>query len=167
MKKIVFGILAITLIFSLSACKSKKNNSTSSNVNQVTPIVEGTKSNSEDEPVFTATTDERMITFLLEKHYKNIYGLDVEEVVPTHIKIYTPEEIEEDEALKSHNLNEGDIAFDVTYDLKIRDGFEDMIRFTIPTGEIDGSWVREKSNLGIARNNGEAGYSLDAFGTGW
>ncbi len=49
--------------------------------------------------------------------------------------------------------------------MKISEDCEDLMPFTAGTGEIDGQWIRNKSNVGIARNNGEAGYSIDAFGT--
>ena len=38
------------------------------------------------------------------------------------------------------------------------------MQFTAGTGEIDGQWIRNKYNVGIARS-GENGYTLDAFGT--
>ncbi len=39
------------------------------------------------------------------------------------------------------------------------------MQFTAGTGEIDGQWIKHKYNCGIARDNGENGYTIDAFGT--
>ena len=70
-----------------------------------------------------------------------------------------------DELLKDYTINEGDIVFDAEYELKIADNFSgELMMFTAGTGEIDGNWIRHKSNVGIARS-GENGYTLDAFGT--
>lgn len=109
-------------------------------------------------------TDEGMVALVLEQHFKTAFPDVVEEVVPVNIKVYTEEEIASDESLKDYTINEGDIVFDAEYELKIVDGYEDMMQFTAGTGEVDGQWIRNKFNVGIARN-GEDGYTLDAFGT--
>lgn len=114
--------------------------------------------------VGVGNTDEGMVALVLEQQFTSNYPNVVEEVVPTRIKVYTKEEIATDEMLKDYKLNEGDIVFEADYELKIVDGYKDMMQFTAGTGEIDGQWIRNKHNVGIARS-GANGYTLDAFGT--
>lgn len=114
--------------------------------------------------VGVGNTDEGMVALVLEQHFTSNFPNVVEEVVPKNIKIYTEEEIASDESLKDYKLNEGDIVFEAEYELKIVDGYKDIMQFTAGTGEIDGQWIRNKYNVGIARS-GENGYTLDAFGT--
>ena len=114
--------------------------------------------------VGVGNTDEGMVALVLEQHYKALEPDAVEEVVPTKIKVYTKEEIASNELLKDYKLNEGDIVFEADYDLKIVEGYKDMMKFTAATGEIEGQWIRNKHNVGIARSEAN-GYKLDAFGT--
>lgn len=109
-------------------------------------------------------TDEGMVALVLEQHFKSAYPDAVEEVNPVKIKVYTQEEIASNELLKDYKLNEGDIVFEAEYELKIVEGYKDMMQFTAATGEVDGQWIRNKHNVGIARS-GDNGYTLDAFGT--
>ena len=191
MKKLLLGILAVATVFSLDACGSKEIDQPEATPNVETNAqVEETASNEEGalfegeevgeenteateatveesgEQVGVGNTDEGMVALVLEQHFKNAYPDAIEEVVPNSIKVYTQEEIDANEAIKEHDIKEGDIVFEANYDLKIKEGAEDLNQFTAATGEIDGQWVRNKSNLGIART-GENGYTLDAFGTGW
>ena len=62
------------------------------------------------------------------------------------------------------HLNNPSCGDEMNVELKIVDGYEDMMQFTAGTGEVDGQWIRNKFNVGIARS-GEDGYTLDAFGT--
>lgn len=171
MKKVLLGIIAIVAMFSLVACGEKNEviiddaelNESQDIVEVVTPtptpVIE-----EPEEQVGVGNTDEGMIALVIEQHYLSEFPDVVEEVVPTRIKVYTEEEIAEDESLKDYTINEGDIVFDIEYDLKIVDGYEDMMSFTAGAGEIDGQWIRNKANVGIARS-GDSGYTLDAFGT--
>ena len=97
-------------------------------------------------------TDEGMVALVLEQYFKDAYPDMIEEFVPGEIKVYTADEI---------------AANDVFKDYDIAEGVEDLNQFTAATGEIDGQWVRNKFNLGIARDNGDGTYTIDAFGTGW
>lgn len=170
MKKVLLGIIAVITMLSLVACGEKKEvveeTTTTEPVEEVVEEVASIIEEPEEsgEPVGVGNTDEGMVALVLEQHFKNAFPNVVEEVVPTSIKVYTSEEIAEIEALKDYTINEGDIVFDANYDLKIVDGYEDMMSFTAGTGEVDGQWIRNKSNVGIARS-GENGYTLDAFGT--
>lgn len=117
-----------------------------------------------EEQVGVGNTDEGMVALVLEQHFTSNYPNVVEEVIPTKIRIYTEEEIASDEQFNGYKINEGDIAFEAEYELKIVDGYEDMMQFTAGSGDIDGQWIRNKYNVGIARS-GENGYTLDAFGS--
>ncbi len=184
MKKFVIGILAVVSVFSLAACGKKEVNgptpapvetntqttTTEQTAPETTPeeqaeVTEETTETTEEQ-VGVGNTDEGMVVLVLEQHFKDNFPGVVEEVVPTNIKVYTQEEIDANEAIKDHQINEGDIVFEASYDLRIAEGVEDLNQFTAATGEIDGQWIRNKYNLGIART-GENGYTLDAFGTGW
>ncbi|MBQ6535222.1 MAG: hypothetical protein IJI40_00365 [Firmicutes bacterium] len=145
MKKVLFALLALVLVFALAACGQ-----------DAAPA--------EDE---AAATPEEVVTQALDQYLKAAFPDMVEEVAPTEIKVYTADEIAANEALQTYELNEGDIVFEATYDMKIAEGVEDLNQFTAATGEIDGQWIRNKSNLGIVKDNGDGTYTIDAFGTGW
>lgn len=145
MKKVLFALLALVLVFALAACGQ-----------DAAPA--------EDE---AAATPEEVVTQALDQYLKAAFPDMVEEVSPTEIKVYTADEIAANEALQTYELNEGDVVFEATYDMKIAEGVEDLNQFTAATGEIDGQWIRNKSNLGIVKDNGDGTYTIDAFGTGW
>ncbi len=174
MKKLLLGILAVIVVFSLVACGEKPVEPVVSG-EEITPAPAETTTEEvtpapveeSGEQVGVGNTDEGMVVLALENYMKESYGDEVEEFIPTNVKVYTAEEIEADEAIKAHDIKEGDIVFDVQYELVIKEGVEDMMKFTAANGEIDGQKIINKSNIGIARNMGEAGYSIDAFGTGW
>lgn len=112
-------------------------------------------------------TPEEIVAIALEQYYKTAHPDEIEAVEPTNVKIYTAEEIAASEVLQGYDIKDGDIVFEAKYDLKIAEGVEDMSPFTVPSGEIDGQWVRNKSNVGIVKDNGDGTYTIDAFGTGW
>ncbi len=145
MKKVLFALMALVLVFALAACGQ-----------DAAPA--------EDE---AAATPEEVVTQALDQYLKAAFPDMVEEVAPTEIKVYTADEIAANEALQTYELNEGDVVFEATYDMKIAEGVEDLNQFTAATGEIDGQWIRNKSNLGIVKDNGDGTYTIDAFGTGW
>lgn len=113
----------------------------------------------------SGNTDEAIVLLALEQYFANSKPDAVEKVIPNKIKVYTADEIAASEALKAYEIGEGDIVFEINYDLKIAEG-ADITPFTAPNGEIDGQWVRNKHNLGIVKTNGEV-LAIDAFGTGW
>ena len=145
MKKLLPVLLALALVFLFAACGQ-----------EAAPA--------EEEGV--GNTDESLVALALEQQFQEAYPDVVEEVVPTEIKVYTPEEIAADEALQSYEINDGDVVFAATYDLKIVEGYEDIMQFTAGSGEVDGDWIRNKSNVGIVRTDGDK-LTIDAFGTGW
>ena len=80
---------------------------------------------------------------------------------------YTAEEIAADPSLKDYKLGEKDIVFDINYDLKIVDGYENIMAFTAASGEIKDNWVVNKSNVGIAKYGSDGKYTVQNFGTGF
>ena len=169
MKKLLLLALAIMLMLALVACGENEDvRPVEEPAEEVTPVVEEPAVEPAEEQVGVGNTDESVLYLALEKYLKDS-NPDIEELTLNSVKIYTPEEVEADEAIKDHNLKEGDFAFDVNYELKINDEVPsgELMKYTAANGEIDGHRIINKSNIGIARNNGEAGYSIDAFGTGW
>ena len=172
MKKLLLLAMAVMLVFALVACGETQEEvepavqdlvSTQVEETPTEPVVE-----EETEPVGVGNTDESVLYLALEQYFKG-NDPDIEDITLNSVKIYTPEEVEADEAIKSHDLKEGDFAFEIEYELKINDEVPsgDLLKYTAATGDIDGHRITDKFNLGIARNNGEDGYSIDAFGTGW
>ena len=114
----------------------------------------------------TSEEDVSIIKKVLEKQFKENYGDEVEEVKIVSSKVYSAEEIESMQELKDLNLKTGDLAFEVSYELKIKEGTEDMMKYTAASGEIEGQWIKEKSNVGVARYDSEKDeYTLSDFGT--
>ena len=114
----------------------------------------------------TNIVDENIVKTVLEAHFKETYEDEVEEVKIISSKIYTQEEIEESEELKELNLKSKDIAFEVEYELKIKEGTQDLMKYTVSSGEIDGQWIKNKANCGVARYDEENDkYILSDFGT--
>ncbi len=171
MKKLLLGAMAIVAAFSLVACGEKEEvQPVEGPIEEVTTVEEVTPVEPvvEEEQVGVGNTDEAMLQLALEKYFKE-NDPDVEEVIINVAKIYTEDEVEANEAIKAHDLKEGDFAFDVYYELKINDEVPsgELLKYTAAAGEVEGHRIVNRYNLGIARNNGDAGYSIDAFGTGW
>lgn len=110
--------------------------------------------------------EEEIVKNVIEKHFKENFDGEVEEVKFNSVKVYTKEEIEKDEMLKELELKDKDVAFEIDYELRIKEGTEDLMKYTAATGEIEGQWIKEKYNCGVARYDSEkAEYSLSDFGT--
>ena len=101
----------------------------------------------------------------LMQHYLENYEDAIEEVRYNKVKVYSKEEIEKDELLKSLELGENDIAFEVEYELKVKEGYKDIMQFTAATGEIDGQLVKNKYNCGVLKSKEDGTYELTNFGT--
>ena len=92
----------------------------------------------------------------------------IEEVKIDSMKVYSREEIANDPVLTSYEIGEKDIVFSAEYSLKISDKCEDKMQYTAATGEIDGEWVINKYNVGIAKYDAEKdSYEITNFGTGF
>ena len=115
----------------------------------------------------SSSEKEEIVKNTLEEYFKIQYGKVIEEVKFQDVKIYTQQEINNDELLKDYDLKPNDIVFEVQYSLKIIDGYDkdEMMQFTAATGEIEGQWVKNKYNCGIAKYNSENDYTIENFGT--
>ena len=111
------------------------------------------------------TSKEDAVKSAVYEMFKINYGKVIEEVKFNNIKVYTAEEIAADPALQDYNIGEKDIVFEVQYELKIIDGYEDIMQFTAGTGDVKDNWVVDKYNVGIARYVSDGEYTVDNFGT--
>ena len=105
----------------------------------------------------------------LQKYFEDIYGDKIINSRFNVTKIYTPEEIEKNETIKSLKVGKKDVAFEVEYQLQPTDE-NDYNELMIPDGEYDQKlgWVKNINRLGILKYNDKKGsYSIKNFGTGW
>lgn len=140
--------MAVALAFSLCACGNAKNNEESS----------APASQSE-------LTPEQQVEQLVREEFTRTYGDDLEVCEFKNIKIYTAEEIAEDQVLfQDCQFNDTDIVFAATYDLKAPEG--KSIKPLLPAnGEEDGQWVRNKYVCGYLSLISEGKYKLESYGT--
>ena len=111
---------------------------------------------------------EEIVKNTVEDYLKTAFPDAIESVKFTSVKTYNKEEAEKNELMKELKLNENDIVFEIDYELQIKEGYDDIMQFTAATGEIDGNWVKEKYNCGVARYNQDKDeYSITDFGTGF
>ena len=106
----------------------------------------------------------------VEQYLRDTWGEKIDDLEVTVEKVYSAEEEEADELLKSLNLGPNEVAFSVVYKLHPAEGVEDLMQFTAGTGEIDeaSGWIINKSNVGILRPNPDGeGYIVTDFGTGF
>ena len=99
------------------------------------------------------------------------YGDKVVDARITVDKVYSAADEESVPSLKEMKLGLDEVAFEVSYELKPKEG-EDVNQFTAATGEYDeaSGWVKDKHNVGILRPNPdgkEPAYVITDFGTGW
>ena len=157
MKKIMMIALSAALVLSLYACSSVQAKGDDSTESPTDSVVSQAAELSEEEIVRQA----------VEAYVKAANEGEIEEFKTVDVKVYSQEEIKEmAEVLADYGLNEKDIVFDIHYELKIADGV-DAMKFTAATGEIDGEWVKEKSNCGIAKYLSDGKYEIQNFGTGF
>lgn len=110
----------------------------------------------------------RQIEIAMKNWIKETYGNEVVDSKINVTKIYTATEEQQIGELKERNLGLNEVAFEVSYELKIAEGVQDTTKFTAATGVFNEQtrWVTEKTNLGILRQDG-TGYKITDFGTGW
>ena len=169
MKKLILGFLVVLTAFSLVACNKNGNNrqqdnSSTSEQQNIDNNSEQQTSDSSQGQLETIKENTRLVNSALEETYKKTHPDIIEEIVITGIRIYLPEEIASDETFNDYTINKGDIVFDVDYDLRVVEGYDNMNEFTAGTGEVDGQWIRNKHNVGIVRESGDS-LKIDAFGT--
>lgn len=124
--------------------------------------------NKSSEIKYSDLNDEEKIEHALFQVFKDNYGDQMASAKVVVDKIYTPEEIEKNEALKSLDIKEGELAFEVTIDFEPAEGANPNI-FTIPNGEINeaNGWVTNVHRLGILTPDEKEEYKIRNYGTGW
>ncbi len=113
---------------------------------------------------------EKQVIAAVENYLRDAWADKISGLEVTAEKVYSAEEEEADELLKSLNLGPNEIAFSVNYKLHPAEGVEDLLQFTAANGEIDeaSGWIVNKSNIGILRPNPDGeGYIITDFGTGF
>ena len=112
----------------------------------------------------------RQVEIAMKELIKEAYGQKVIDSRINEIKIYNTEEEQKTEVLKEMNLGPNEVAFEVEYELKPKEGLN-WFELTAATGEYDEEtgWIINKSNLGILVPNedGTSQYKITNFGTGW
>ncbi|MBR2547525.1 MAG: hypothetical protein IKF07_04965 [Eubacterium sp.] len=166
MKKLLCLMLIACLVFTLAACggsskeeaaetdvpKNEQEGTAGSNI----PL----KDNQEEA--------EKQIEIAMQELIEEAYGDKVDDSKIYIEKIYTAEDEQADEGLKTYDLGPDEVAFEVRYDLHPAEG-TDVNELMAATGEYDeaSGWVKDKFNLGVLRPNGDGTYKITDFGTGW
>lgn len=107
-----------------------------------------------------------IVSEVVELYLRDAYEDKIEDFKTTSVKVYSSDDIAADSALADYDLDDNDIVFDIVYELKIADGV-DPIEFTAATGDVDGQWVRNKSNCGVLKYGEDGEYTVSNFGTGF
>ena len=188
MKKVLLGALAIVTVFCLVSCGEKEEN-TPNTVSSGEAVVE---ENNTQTPEVTATPIPKSeqegtagsniplkdnlegakaeVEKAMVEYITKTYGDEVEESKITVDKVYSAEDEQEDPTLKEMNLGMNEVAFEVSYELKVAEGVDGM-KFTAGTGEFseETRWVTEKHNVGILRpaTSGDARYEITSLETGF
>lgn len=123
---------------------------------------------SSSEIKYSDLNDEEKIEHALFKVFKDNYGDKMASAKIVVDKIYTPEEIEKNEALKSLNIKKDELAFEASIDFEPAEGVDPNI-FTIPNGEVneENGWVTDVHRLGILTPDEDEEYKIRDLGTGW
>ena len=131
----------------------------------------GKDAKSDDKPQSTESqsvtqSDADIVSEVVELYIRDSNEDKIEDFKTTSVKVYTADDIAADSTLADYDLNDNDIVFAIVYELKIADGV-DPIEFTAATGDVDGQWVRNKSNCGILKYGEDGEYTVSNFGTGF
>ena len=111
---------------------------------------------------------ENQVKIAMQNLIKETYGDKVDDARINEVKIYTAEDEQANEILKTYNLGPDEVAFEVGYDLHPAEG-TDVNELLAATGEYDeeSGWVINKFNLGVLRPTEDGSYTITDFGTGW
>lgn len=107
------------------------------------------------------------IEMALQNYFKDTYGDKITNSRFNVTKIYSKEEEKDNETLKSMNLGDDRIAFEVTYQLEPKD-YTVISELTIPNGEYNDSlgWVTNIKRVGILYYYKDINYYyIESFGT--
>lgn len=166
MKKFLVILFASCLsLAALAGCQnSGSNSSTSASAEATSSTTADASASIKDNP----TEAEQQIQVAMQYLLEEAYGDKVTDARIYVEKIYTAEEEQADELLKSYNLGADEVAFEVRYELLPADG-TDVNELMAATGvyDEDSGWVTEKYNVGILRPSGQAepAYTITDFGT--
>ena len=164
-KKLLCLVLTACLVFSFAAC----GGSAQEEAEPDTQKTEETGTAGSNIPLKdNAEEAEYQITVAMQKLLEEAYGDKINDARIYVEKIYTAEDEQADEALKSYNLGPDEVAFEVRYELHPAEG-TDVNELLAATGEYDeeSGWVIEKYNLGVLRPTKDGSYEITDFGTGW
>lgn len=183
-KNVIIGVIVAIIVVIIIAVvvlknkESKTTNPSNSTVAESTTVENTIQDTPKNEQTGTAGSNiplkdnleeaKNQVEIAMKNWIKETYGDDVVDSKINVTKLYTAEDEQQEPALKERNLGPNEVAFEVSYELKIAEGVKDTIQFTVPTGVFNEQtrWVTEKSNLGILRPDGN-GYKITDFGTGW
>ena len=167
MKKVFCIILALALIFAFAACA---DNSAEPADTDVTPDEQASEETEAADKTLSPEDAEYQIQVAMQYLLGETYGDKVNDARIYVEKIYTAEEEQENELIKSYQLGPDEYAFEVKYELHPAEGV-DVNEFLAGTGEYEeeSGGVKEKYNVGILRPNesGEPAYKITDFGTGF
>lgn len=109
------------------------------------------------------------IEVTLKDYLEEAYGDSISNVRFNVTKVYNKKEADKNDTLKTLELTDDDIAFEVTYQLQPTNE-SNIQELTLTDGEYDEAlgWVTNISRLGVLKyHNDKKAYSIEHFGTGW
>ena len=156
MKK--YFLIAITLLMSLTIISGCTNSNQNKSINETTV-------NDDNQEVKTDLEFEDYAKEAVLEKLEEMYGDNTDKIEIDNLKIYTEEEMKENELLKEYADN-GQFAFEVEYRLLAKENIDKNI-LTAGNGEIDGNWIINKSNVGILSNTAKGTLYVMEIGTGF
>lgn len=111
---------------------------------------------------------EKQIKVAMENYLKETYGKNFGSAIVEVQYIYTTEDEQEIEGLKSLELTPYEVAFDVWCEITPAKG-GDYNKFLIPNGEYDKerNIITNYSRIGVLRQTDEGNYVVTNIGTAW
>ena len=160
MKKLLSILMALAMVCALAACGS-----TSDGQQEESAPAEATEIAAKN---MSPEETERQIQVAMQYLLEEAYGDKVNDARVYVEKIYTVEDEQANDILKSYELGPDEVAFEVRYELHPAEG-TDVNELMAATGEYDeeSGWVIEKYNLGVLRPTDDGSYTITDFGTGW
>lgn len=159
------SVLALAMLAGCGQDANGKAASSSSEAASTSAAADAEAVSLKDNPEEAEYQIQVAMQYLLE----DAYGDKVNDARIQVKKIYTAEEEQADELLKTYNLGPDEVAFEVEYKLHPADGV-DPNELTAATGRYDEEtgWVVDKFNVGILRLNpdgDEPAFVITDFGT--
>lgn len=174
MKKLICLALAACMLLSLAACgeaKAETASETPASAQEPSavdvPKSEQTGTAGSNIPLKDNPEEAKyQIEVAMQKLLEEGYGDKVNDARIYVERIYTAEDEQAIEPLKSMNLGADEVAFEVKYELHPAEGV-DVNELTAATGKYDeaSGWVTEKYNVGVLRPDSDGSYTITDFGT--